>query len=166
MTEIFIPIAELPSYKIGKLGTVVNKRGHKICVQIDKYGYAKVVLRTSGKYHHRFVHRLLALAFMPNPENKPLINHKNSIRTDNRLENLEWCTNRENIIHGFKNGRIGTTARGEKVPGHILKEVDIPAIRLLLKNPSYTLDKIGKLYGVSGSTIFSIKSGKNWRHII
>lgn len=81
--------------KGGSMRTVFGKtlkpldRGH---------GYLSVCIQKK----HYAIHRLVAQAFIPNPENKPMINHKNGIRTDNRVENLEWCTNSENQTHAVK----------------------------------------------------------------
>ena len=59
-------------------------------------------INKEGEYINESLHRLIAKTFIPNPENKPQVNHINWIRTDNRVENLEWCTCSENIKHSFK----------------------------------------------------------------
>lgn len=74
----------------------------KLTPWISKDGYFYVGLRENGRWVKKRVHRLVAEAFIPNPENKPFINHKNGIRTDNRIENLEWVTNSENMLHGYR----------------------------------------------------------------
>ena len=83
-------------------GSVWNHRGNKNKRRFgdtsDK-GYKRIIVRENDKMHTVFVHKLVALAYIPNPDNKPQINHKNGNKTDNRPENLEWCTNRENLYH-------------------------------------------------------------------
>ena len=69
-----------------------------------KIGYLMVTLRKNGPKKHFKVHRLVAIAFIPNPLNKPTINHKNGIKDDNRLENLEWATYSENTQHAYDTG--------------------------------------------------------------
>lgn len=68
----------------------------------DTYGYEIVGFCKNSKLKTIKVHRIIATAFIPNPENKPQVNHINGFRNDNRIENLEWCTSKENIIHSFK----------------------------------------------------------------
>jgi len=71
---------------------------------LDKNGYGTVNLYKDKKKTLLKVHRIVGLAFIPNPQNKPTINHKNSIRNDNRVENLEWNTHSENNQHAFDSG--------------------------------------------------------------
>lgn len=67
----------------------------------DRYGYLEVRLQKNQKANNKLVHRLVAEAFIPNPENKPEVNHKNGVRTDNRIGNLEWVSRNENIQHSY-----------------------------------------------------------------
>lgn len=151
-------------YWINTSGIILSSWGRPMCQRKDKHGYMRVVFTYKGRKYNRYVHRLICLVFLPNPDNKPQVNHKNRIRIDNRLENLEWCTGKENIAHSFKNGRQPTIFRGESASWHKIKSYQIPDIRNRLKKGE-TLKSIGKLYGVSLHTIYSIKSGKNWKHI-
>lgn len=76
-------------------------------------GYRYVTIQVNRERKNHYVHRLVADAFIPNPDNKPEVNHKNGIKTDNRVENLEWCTRLENVRHSSKLGLC--RKRGSKV---------------------------------------------------
>jgi hypothetical protein len=71
---------------------------------LGQYGYLRIILRKEGKSTYCSIHRLIADAFIDNPWNKPYVNHINGIKHDNRIENLEWCTAKENSLHSFSNG--------------------------------------------------------------
>lgn len=80
-------------YKISNLGNVINVKTNNFKkASIDTYGYYDIVLNKNGKHKHYRLHRLLASHFIANPNNLPCVNHINEIKSDNRLENLEWCT--------------------------------------------------------------------------
>ena len=87
-------------YDVTESGIVVNTKTGKALHQYkSEYGYLRVALCENGKQKRVFVHRLVAMKYIPNPHNLPQVNHKNGIKTDNRVENLEWCTASENQQH-------------------------------------------------------------------
>ena len=81
-------------------------RGRAMKSRLDVRCYETIRPSVRGKKLYLKVHRLVAQTFIPNPKNKPQINHINGIKKDNRIENLEWVTCKENIIHGFKTGLL------------------------------------------------------------
>lgn len=78
-------------------------KGRKMKGYCDKNGYTRISLRKLGHIQKFFIHRLVLAAFVGYDENRPQVNHKNSVRSDNRLENLEWCTQSENMQHAIRN---------------------------------------------------------------
>lgn len=111
MNEIWKPIANYENYYVSSLGNVKStKNFHGQPERILKpgksnKGYLLVALSKNGKEKVFNIHRLVALAFVPNPHNYEQVNHINENKTDNRAENLEWCTAKINVNHGTRTAR-------------------------------------------------------------
>lgn len=91
--------------KIFENGTVTNLKSGNILTHCpDKKGYLRIYVSVNSRRKGFSVHRLLAMAFIPNPEHKPEVNHKDGVKSNNSLSNLEWVTKSENIIHAYKTG--------------------------------------------------------------
>lgn len=98
MSEDWRVIEEFPQYSVSSIGRVRHDKLNRYKKQtISPLGYITVCFKNcEGATRCRFLHRLVGCAFIPNPENKPIIDHINRIKTDNRIENLRWVTHTEN----------------------------------------------------------------------
>jgi hypothetical protein len=100
-----IIIEDFPNYSINKNGVVINNFTNRIIKHhTDKKGYKRIGLRVGNKQKNFYVHRLVAKAFILNPHNKKTVNHKNGIKSDNDVNNLEWMTIKENLKHAYNIG--------------------------------------------------------------
>lgn len=127
-----------------------------------KKRYCNVVFSVEANRKTFLVHRLVGNAFIPNPENKPTINHKKGNRKDNRKTSLEWNTIKENANHSYDIGLSKT--HSEKHHSAKLKNSDIPNIIEKCKN-GLTQREVSKLYNVSESTISVIMTKRKWNRI-
>ena len=102
---MWIGIKDFPQYEVSNSGVIRNKRtGKTIKPYVGKRGYPVVPLWCEGKQYMKTVHRIVATAFIPNPQNKPEINHIDGNKLNFSLSNLEWCTAKENQFHARETG--------------------------------------------------------------
>lgn len=154
-------------YEVSNTGNVWNKtRGRLLSKKpLSKIGYTRVRMPYSSGAKLEYIHRLVMLAFVGECPDGMEVNHKNGVRHDNRLENLEYATHQENIQHSYDVlKRADSDKRGTKNPHAILDENKVREIRALHKSGMRT-GKIANLYGVSYPAIADIVSGRNWKHV-
>lgn len=102
--EIWKEVYENTNYEVSNTGRVRRKGSDIDKVSGKRKGYPTVKLCKDGKESKRTIHRLVAEAFIPNPDNKPDVNHIDGIKDHNNVENLEWVTKSENMRHAYRTG--------------------------------------------------------------
>lgn len=138
-------------------GTPGLRKGIPIKQTINSKGYQTVVICVNGERSTEHTHRIVATVFHENPLNKPEVNHKDCNTLNNHENNLEWITREDNLLHAYENGAI--SAGNVKLTAHEVSEIK------LLIHRGFCNPEIGKMFGVSRSTIRQIRIGKNWTHI-
>lgn len=145
----------LDDYEITRKGEIISKkRGNKpVKPQPNGKGYLRVHI--AGKVY--FVHRLVAEKYVPNPENKPQVNHKDGNKLNNNADNLEWVTNLENRKHAINNN-LHTC--GEKCSWAKLTKKQVEFIR---KHVELDANELAKTFNVSRGTISNVRNFKSWK---
>lgn len=158
-------------YEVSNTGHVMNMRGKFLKEWKDRDGYPHVYLVQGGKRYYRAVHKLVATAFHGlKPTEKHQVNHKNGVRDDNRPENLEWVTSRENTLHGWASGRQvsekqRTNAKrvfgGANNPKAKITKKDAEFIRWL-REKGMEYKKIAPHFSISVAQVGAICTNRNW----
>jgi len=148
-------------YSINKHGIVfsLKKKKKQLAITNTPNGYCQVELCLNGIRKKHLLHRLVAINFIPNPNNKPQINHIDGNKKNNSIENLEWSTRSENQLHSIKLGL--RNANGIKNSQSKLSEEDV----IKIFNDKRIYKYISEQYNISIPTISDIKRGYSWTHI-
>ena len=145
-------LGRVKSFQLGE-GTLLNP-------SLARKGYLCVELRLSGKRKRFRIHRLVAMAFIPNIENKPEVNHINGIKTDNRIENLEWVTHLENISHAWNTGL------GKAGEDHYQAAFTNEQVLYIRNNPdNLTTSELGRKFEVDSWLISLVQTGKTYKNV-
>ena len=165
MSEEWRKIKGFENYYVSNLGRVKNSKGKILKSRKERKNveYIRVGLYKNGKLKNIPVHRLVALMFIPNPKNKPVVNHKNEIKHDNRVENLEWVTLKENQNYG--------TCIARRVEKYYKKVGQYSLDGKLIKIFN-SIKEASEFYGITNSSIVQNLKGKTkkcvnsiWRYL-
>ena len=156
-------------YEVSNLGRVRSyaryRKPRLLKPYHDPRGYVQMVFTVDRKPRTHWLHRLVAAAFITNPENKPSVNHINGNKADNSAANLEWATYSENTTHGYRTGLLKPPMiRGER-GYHKLTEKDVLAIRAEYVPRKVSHPKLAAKYGVDRRTIEAVLLRRTWTHI-
>lgn len=157
----------VPGYEwmtVDRHGNAWNTRFHRLYKgEVDKYGYRRINTRYKGSRVRCLVHRAVALTFIPNPDNLPTVNHKNGIKTDNRVENLEWATHQDQADHVFKM-KLREPVYGNDTSNSRYPEETIHKICKLMEEGYRNCD-IAMICDVNRHLPVDIRAKKSWKTI-
>lgn len=157
-SEIWKPVTGFDVYEVSNMGKI-RRNGRELRPDKIKSGYSRASFSFMGRHKRALVHRIVAMEFVDGYEPRRPVNHKNGIKTDNRADNLEWSSNRDNIIHAYKNGLIKVN-KGEDCHASKLSNRDVDAIKYLLSKGVSGVD-LGVAFGVTKTTISAIRTGRS-----
>lgn len=174
--EIWSNIKGFDNYKVSNYGRVVNKSTNYELTPSVRKNYFRVALYDSQGGHWQSVHRLVAEAFIPNPNNMPQINHKDGNKQNNYVENLEWCNNSHNQLHAWRTGLQHRTAKHEKQIAKLtelnkrtkrtLSNEQVLFIRKNYVKGNTTYKYFADLFGVSQKTIEMVVKYKRYKEVV
>lgn len=161
--------SSIPGYFVSNLGGFRGRSGKPIKQQIHKNGYYVYAMYPEGrkgKCKCVKIHRLVAEAFVPNPENKPFVNHIDGNKLNNNITNLEWCTNQENVIHAYKMG-LCKIKRGEDNHWSKLTNEQAEWIRkhYIPRDKQFGSRALGRKFNISHQQILDIVNNKSYKNV-
>lgn len=158
ITEDGVIISHPRPYKLrgGKIGYTKEM----VLKQTVQNGYHIVTIHLEGKKIQTKTHRLVAKLWIPNPENKPAVNHIDGNKDNNHYTNLEWCTNAENNYHAYRTGLKNNSGEHNAFS----KLTDVQVVEILKLEGKLFQREIGEIFNVSRSCIKNVLAG-GWKHI-
>lgn len=173
--EIWRQLLDFPNYMISNLGRLKmspssegRRRRGIFKPGVGHYYYTTILTNKNGIRKTVTIHRLVALAFLPNPENKPEVNHKDGDKLNNNVENLEWCTRQENMDHAWKNGlrdNFSEKVRGENSTSSLTEE-QVLEIRAMYVPGHGVIQGIADKFNVSKNCISGILNKRRWKYLL
>lgn len=156
----------------GRVWSTSRKNGIERFMKIhnNRYGYPCIGLQMGGKQKLVLVHRLVAQAFIPNPENKPCVNHKDGIRDNNNVDNLEWCTQKENVYHAIHVLKKWSSSEKQRRTSSIIGKQnrkitmdEAIEIRRLYRDGKYSSIQLSRMYELSKPSVLRIIHNKSYK---
>lgn len=184
MQETWLPISGAEAfYEISNFGRIkglprqrrgASKTGNEFIRNMSGFimkpatinsGYfsARLTMESGEKASGQLVHRLVASAFIPNPDNLPWVNHKDGVKKNNHATNLEWCTPTENIMHALGAGLM-PVVRGSMRGTAKLNEDKVHVIKKMMLL-GFTNKELAEIFKVSAASMSYIRNNQNWTHV-
>ncbi|WP_283177609.1 NUMOD4 motif-containing HNH endonuclease [Gemmobacter sp. 24YEA27] len=159
-------VPDWPEYSVSSFGHIRrNDTGRmRSAILMKSTGYLVITLTRIGRRQMLAIHRLVALAFLGEPPEPGMqVNHKDSNRANARLDNLEWVTVSENILHGYRSGRCNAT--GEANGYSKLTNAAVIEIRSLARSDRQNFEDLADRFNVSKATIYDVAAHRTWKHV-
>lgn len=156
-------ITGFEGYCVTESGEVINLKTERVLkYDVNNCGYRRVTLSKGGKTKRFFVHRLVALYYLPNPTSSEVVNHRDGDKLNNNVDNLEWCSHSRNRLHAFE---IGLCGKGETHHNSRVSNMDVEQVCKLIQDGLVRGEVLALVPQISKHTFDDIRRRKTWTHI-